>query len=159
MEQTNTEAVVPAKRPTFLTVLGILSFIGIAFSLIGGIMNYFTYSALASSGDMFSNMGADGEQMNQAMNAMSDMLGLDYGKMATSAIIQASLNIPILIGVLMMWKQKKTGYYVYAAFEVIQPLIPLFLGLGLAGGIMAIVGLIFAILFVVLYGLNLKHMS
>ena len=159
MEQTNMEAAVPAKRPTFLTVLCILSFVGIGISLIGGIMNYFTYSALAASGDMFNNMGAEGEQMNQAMNAMSDMLGMDYGKMATSAIIQALLNIPLLIGVLMMWKQKKTGYYVYAAFEIIQPLIPLFLGLGLAGGIMAVVGLIFAILFIVLYGVNLKHMS
>jgi hypothetical protein len=158
MEQTNMEAAVPAKRPTFLTVLGILSFIGIAISLIGGIMNYFTYSALASSGDVFSNMGAEGAQMNQAMNAMSDILGLDYGKMATSAIIQASLNIPLLIGVLMMWKQKKNGFYIYAVFEIVQPLIPLFLGLGLAGGIMAVIGLIFAIVFIVLYGLNLKHM-
>jgi len=159
MEQTNIEAAVPAKRPTFLTVLGILSFIGIGFSMIGGIMNYFTYSTLAASGDMFNSMGAEGEQMDQAMNAMSDMLGLDYGKMATSAIIQALLNIPVLIGVLMMWKQKKVGYYIYAPFEVLQPLIPLFLGLGLAGGIMATVGLIFAVLFIILYGLNLKHMS
>lgn len=159
MEQTN-DAGTPAKRPTFLTVLCILSFVGVAFSLIGGIMNYFTYSTLASAGDAFSNLGGtEGEQMNQAMNAMSDMLGLDYGKMATAAIIQALLNIPILIGVLMMWKQKKTGYFVYAAFELIQPLIPLFLGLGLAGGIMAVVGLIFAIVFIVLYGLNMKHMS
>lgn len=158
MEQTNAAAT-PAKRPTFITVLCILSFVGIAFSLIGGIMNYFTYSALAASGDMFNHMGGEGEQMGQAMNAMSDMLGLDYGKMATAAIIQALLNIPILIGVIMMWKQKKTGFYVYAAFEILQPLMPLFLGLGLAGGIMAVVGLIFAIVFIVLYGVNLKHMS
>lgn len=153
------ETAAVAKRPTFLTVLGILSFIGIAFSLIGGIMNYFSYSALASSGEILSGLGAEGEEVTEAMNAVSSMLGLDYGKMATSALIQAALNIPILFGVLMMWKQKKNGYYVYAAFEVIQPLVPLFLGLGLAGGIMAVVGLIFAIVFVVLYGLNLKHMS
>jgi hypothetical protein len=160
MEQTNMEtAAIAAKRPTFLTVLCILSFIGVGFSLIGGIMNYFTYSALASSGEMLNSYGAEGEQMTQAMNAMSDMLGMDYGKMATSALIQAVMAIPILIGVLMMWKQKKTGYFVYAAFEILQPCVPLFLGLGLAGGIMAVVGLIFAILFVILYGLNLKHMA
>ena len=159
MEQTNTGAAAPAKRPTFLTVLCILSFVGVAFSLIGGIMNYFTYSALSSAGDAFSGMGTEGQQMGDAVNAMSSMLGLDPAKMATSALIQALLNIPILIGVLMMWKQKKTGFYIYTAFEVIQPLLPLFMGLGLMGGMMAILGLIFAIIFIVLYGLNLKHMS
>lgn len=159
MEQENTGAATAAKRPTFLTVLCILTFVGVAFSLIGGIMNYFTYSALAATGDLFGGMGAEGEQFSESMNAMADMMGMDYGKMATVALIQALLNIPILIGAIMMWKQKKTGFYVYAAFEVIQPLLPLFMGLGLIGGAMAILGLVFAIVFVVLYGLNLKHMA
>ena len=161
MDQANTEAIMPAKRPQFITVLCILSFVGIAFSLIGGIMNYFTYSTLASTGDLFQGMGVTegGEQMGEAMNSMASMLGMDYGKMATSALIQALLNIPILIGVLLMWKQKKMGFYVYCVFELIQPLLPLALGLGLVGGIMATVGIIFAILFIILYGVNLKHMS
>ncbi|OFY83594.1 MAG: hypothetical protein A3F72_15470 [Bacteroidetes bacterium RIFCSPLOWO2_12_FULL_35_15] len=160
MEETNTGAAMPAKRPTFLTVLCILSFVGIAFSLIGGIMNYFTYSTLASAGSMLGDMSSEGgKEMGAAMNAMADVMGMDYGKMAMVALIQALLNIPILIGVLMMWKQKKTGFYVYAAFEIIQPALPLIMGLGLVGGIMATVGLIFGVVFVVLYGLNLKHMS
>ncbi len=160
MEQTNTDAGTPAKRPTFLTVLCILSFIGVAFALIGGIMNYFTYSALASTGDMFGGLKTEaGEDMNNAMNAMAGALGMDYGKMAMVAMIQALLNIPILIGVLIMWKQKKTGFWVYSVFEIIQPILPLVMGLGLVGGIMATVGLIFSILFVILYGVNLKHMK
>ena len=160
MEETNTGAAMPAKRPTFLTVLCILSFVGVAFSLIGGIMNYFTYSTLASAGNMLGGMGADaGKDMSAAMNVMADVMGMDYGKMAISALIQALLNIPILIGVLLMWKQKKTGFYVYTAFEIIQPALPLILGLGLVGGIMATVGFIFAAVFIILYGLNLKHMS
>jgi hypothetical protein len=161
MEQTNTDAAMPAKRPTFITVLCILSFVGIAFSLIGGIMNYFTYSTLATSGDLFGSMGntAQGESMNSAMNSMASAFGMDYAKMATVALIQAILNIPILIGVILMWKQKKTGFYVYALFELVQPILPLVMGLGLVGGIMATVGIIFAILFIILYGVNLKYMS
>ena len=161
MEQTNNDAAAAAKMPTFLKVLCILSFVGIGLSLIGGIMNYFTYSALASGGGMLGSAmaGEAGEHMNDAMNAMGGMLGLDFGKMATCALIQSVLNIPILIGVIMMWKRKKTGYYVYAVFELVQPAMPLFMGLGLAGGIMATLGLIFGILFVILYGVNLKHMS
>lgn len=165
MEQTNTTIettiIVEKKRPTFITVLCILSFVGIAFSLIGGIMNYFTYSAMAAGNDAFSTMGtgADNQQMRDAMNSMSSMLGLDYGKLALNAIITAALNIPLLIGVLMMWRLKKTGFYVYAAFEIIQAIMPLCLGLGLAGGIMTVIMLIFGILFVILYGVNLKYMS
>ncbi len=160
MEQTTTTAGTPAKRPTFITVLCILSFVGIAISLIGGIMNYFTYSALASTGDMFGGLKTDaGEDLNNAMNAMAGALGMDYGKMATAALVQALLNLPILLGVLMMWKQKKTGFWVYALCEILQPIVPIAMGLGLVGGIMATVGLIFAIVFVILYGVNLKHMS
>jgi len=167
MEQTNINITVdatgiPAKRPTFITVLCILSFVGIAFSLIGGLMNYFTYSGLAATNEAFGGSMSTGtaadQQLNETMNAMSSMLGLDYGKMAMAELIKALLNIPILVGVLLMWKQKKTGYYIYAPFELIQPLVPLFLGMGLFGGIMAIVGLIFSILFIILYGVNLKHM-
>ena len=79
MEETNTGAAMPAKRPTFLTVLCILSFVGVAFSLIGGIMNYFTYSALASAGSMLGDMGADGgKEMGAAMNAMADVMGMEF---------------------------------------------------------------------------------
>ncbi len=163
MEQTTTTTVtteIVAKRPTFLTVLCILSFIGVAFALIGGIMNYFTYSALATSGDMFGGLKTEaGQDMNNAMNSMANALGMDYGKMATVAMIQAVLNIPIFIGVMMMWKQKKAGFWIYSIFEIAQPILPLVMGLGLVGGIMATVGLIFSIVFIILYGVNLKHMS
>ncbi len=158
MEQTT--VLEPAKRPTFITVLCVLSFVGIAISLIGGIMNYFTYSALAATGDMFGGLKTDaGQDLNNAMNAMASAIGMDYPKMAMSALVQALFNIPILIGVLMMWKQRKVGFWVYTVFEVIQAILPLVMGLGLIGGVTSILMLIFAILFIVLYGVNLKHMS
>ncbi|MFL5763483.1 MAG: hypothetical protein ACJ77K_06020 [Bacteroidia bacterium] len=157
MEETNSGAAMPAKRPTFITVLCILSFVGIGFSLIGGIMNYFTYSALASGGGMLGGMG--GGEMGAAMNNMADALGMDYGKMATSALVTAVLNLPLLLGVLMMWKQKKTGFYIYAATELIQAICPLIIVGGLAGGVSAIAMIIFGIAFIVMYGVNLKHMS
>lgn len=162
MEETNTGAVVPAKRPTFLTVLCILSFIGIGFSLIGGIMNYFEFSQAAAVGDLFGDMKtASGEEIGQAMNTMADAMGLniDYGKMALNALVVAILNIPILIGVLMMWKQRKMGFYVYTAVELIQCIMPFILVGGMVAGFMGLLMGLFAIVFIVLYGLNLKHMS
>lgn len=162
MEPTTTEAVLPAKRPKFLTVLCILSFVGIGISLVSGIISYFSYSALASAGGLLNGIGAggkDGEKIGESMNALASAMGMDYGKWALVSLIQAILNIPILVGVLMMWKQKKVGFYIYTPFEIIQPAMPIIFGLGLVGGLSAILSLIFAIVFVVLYALNLKHMN
>lgn len=159
MEPIKTDAALPAKRPKFLTVLCILSFVGIGISLIYGIMNYFAYSALASAGGVLNAIGEhNGEKMGHAMNALADAMGMDYGKWALVSLIQALLNIPLLAGVLLMWKQKKIGFYIYTPFEIIQPALPLVMGLGLVGGLTAIISLIFAIVFIVLYGLNLKNM-
>lgn len=160
-EPTDSSISAPAKRPKFLTVLCILSFVGIGISIVSGIISYFSYSALASAGNALSNgLGGlgNGEKAGQALNSMMGAIGLDYNKWALVALIQTALNLPILAGVLLMWKQKKLGYYIYAPVELIQPALPLIMGLGLAGGLTAIGGLVFAVTFVVLYGLNLKHM-
>lgn len=160
MEETNTGAAQPAIRPTFLTVLCILSFVGIAISIISNIMGYFSYSTLVSTGDLFGGLKAEGtEEMGEAMNAMADVMGMDYGKMAMNSLVVALLNIPLLIGVLMMWKQKKTGFYIYTGVEIIQSIMPFVLVGGLAGGISGIFTAVVAIVFIVLYGLNLKHMA
>ncbi len=163
MEETNTGAALPAKRPTFLTVLCILSFVGIAYSLIEGIWHYFELSQIASAGgDLFSDdmNTPNGEQIIQAIEAM----GIDYGKLVLNTLVVTLLNIPILIGVLMMWKQKKMGFYVYTAVELIQCVMPfiLILGGGVAGGILGVLCAVYAIVaivFIILYGMNLKHMA
>lgn len=160
MKPTTTTAALPAKRSKFLTVLCILSFVGIGISLVSGILNYFTYSALAHAGNAFSGVAAEsGEKIGEAMNSLAGALGVDYGKWALVYLIQALLNLPILFGVIMMWKQKKLGFYIYAPFEVIQPALPLIMGLGLLGGISAILGLVFSVVFIVMYALNLKYMN
>jgi len=161
MEETNTSAAVPAKRPTFITVLCIISFVGIAFSLIGGIMGYFTYSAMASAGDALKGLGGNtaSDQMGQAMSSAVDALGLDPSKMAMNSLVVALLNIPLLIGVLMMWKQKKVGFFIYTAFELIQAVVPFIIVGGLAGGLSGVLYAIVAIAFIIMYGVNLKHMA
>ncbi len=97
-------------------------------------------------------------EMDQAMDALAG-LGMDFGKMATSSLVIGLLNIVVLIGVFMMWKLKKTGYYVYTLGQVASVATPFLIVGSLAGGLMATLGAIFPILFIILYGLNLKHMS
>lgn len=145
------------QRPGFLKVLCILSFIGTGIGLIWGIMNYFTYKAAASlSEGIMEGAGDAREAMDAAMGAM----GIDMGAMATSTLIVALLNIVIFFGVLQMWKMKKTGFYIYTAGQVISIIVPFaMVGGGALGGMMLFMGAIFPIAFIIMYGLNLKHMS
>lgn len=151
MEQAN-NSVQQAVRPKFLTILSILSFVGIAISIVMNILGYFTNKAAA--------VVAATAPPTQGLEALANaVVGIDYDKWALVALIQALLNLPILAGVLLMFKQKKLGYYIYAPFEIIQAALPLFMGLGLMGGLTAIVSIVIAVVFVVLYALNLKSMQ
>jgi hypothetical protein len=154
MEQTTTTAVA-AKRPTFLTVLCILSFVGIALGLLN-FKNYMDAKALADgSSDILSGMGEEAQAM---ANLGASLLGIDYGKIATGYLIVGCLNFVILAGVLMMWKQRKTGFYIYTLGQIATLGVMFgYIG-GLAGGMMGIVTGIFAVAFIIMYGVNMKHM-
>lgn len=155
METTPTTLTTTVKRPTFLTILCVLSFIGTAYNFINNIAAYFIYSATTDTGNTFSQMlGSSDEEFSNAMN----LLGLDPAKMAISSLIVALINIPILIGVLLMWKQKKSGFYIYAVSETVQAAIPFIFLNGLVGGFTGLIYVVIAIIFIVLYGLNLKSL-
>lgn len=66
-------------------------------------------------------------------------------------------------GAFWMWQLKKNGFYIYTAGEFV-PVIASFALLGSmpGGGLFASLGIIAAIIplaFVIMYGLNLKHMN
>lgn len=137
MEQTNTTTT----RPTFLTVLCILTWIGSGLGLISAIWGVFVGNAVAELGG--------GE----------NLATLQYANLACVVLC--------LIGAIMMWQMKKTGFYIYAVGEL-APIILSFAILGEMGaatglgGAMAAAGAIaaiFPIAFVVMYALNLKHMK
>ncbi len=70
------------------------------------------------------------------------------------------LSIVALLGVIMMWQLKKAGFYLYAAARVLIILVPfVFIGYNLISILMFSGGLVFASLFIILYGINLKEMS
>ena len=159
MEQTNTGAAAPAKRPQFLTVLCILTFIGVGIAIIGAVMGYMATMAAGAMMGMAGDMGG---------SDMSAMPGMEEAMSAANAAIQYAtviLGVSILgavlclVGAIMMWKQKKTGFYIYAVGELVPPIISMVL-IGMAGmGAMGLLGFIVPIAFIVMYGMNLKHMS
>ncbi len=147
MENPFEEEKQPNKRPAFLTVLCILTFIGAGFSILSELAVLFMPSSFM---DGMSLQFAEilGEEKAEEMTA-SFMLA---SKLAPYQLV---LSILSLTGAILMFQLKRMGFYLYTLAQVLIVVLP-----GLMGGQWAIWGAAFwAILFIVLYALNLKSMK
>lgn len=140
MSETLDATTTTGKRPTFLTVLCILSFIaaglGIVFLLLGTILAGGAQVAVSSA----ENAGAE---------VTSQM-----GNVWLYLIVAAALIAVSLIGVIKMWKLQKSGFYMYVVAAVAGIIVDIVLGAGFSA-----VGAVITVAFVVMYGVNLKHMK
>ena len=124
-----TQPVSTKSRPKLLTVLCILSFAGIAISLIGYFNSYYQYVEM------------------QALNA-------------SSFIVMAGFELIILAGVVLMWKLRKTGFYIYLSVKLISLAYPFLTGTAdTVLGIFVLPAIILGIAFIILYASQLKYMS
>ncbi|HRW63033.1 MAG TPA: hypothetical protein P5132_06075 [Bacteroidales bacterium] len=96
MEEQNVQTT--TQRPTFLTVLCILTFIGSGLGLLFGIIGLVAAGAIESV-------------------AAYLPVGTDSG--IFKSIITLILIAGSLYGAIQMWKLKKLGFYIYAAANVI----------------------------------------
>lgn len=128
-EQVHVENQVTTQRPVFLTVLCILTFIGSGLALL------FTLIGLLAAG---------------AIESMASAFPMPTGVSAgpIKSIILLLLFGASLYGAILMWNLKRIGFYLYTAAQVVI----LILGFG-------ILSLIFTAAFIIMYGLNLKHME
>jgi uncharacterized integral membrane protein len=160
MEQQNAGA--PAARPTFLTVLCILSFIAQGFAAIGYIivaLGLGVVSAVATSDavnnaldSMSANMTAE---ENAAMDAVSTAGSASMGLAWAYIIVGLLCTIICFVGVLKMWKLQKSGFFMYAGASALS----IIMGIIYSGMDGLMMGTIVPVAFIVMYGLNLKHMK
>ncbi len=160
----------PVKRPTFITVLCILTFIGSGWGLVGGAIQYFSADKQALSMSISKEKVATdiqksgksdaGTQMAEKMvNSMGSAFTVEnLKKTAIASVVGALL---CLAGAFLMWQLKKTGFYLYIAGTLIGIISP-FVIYG-TDNLMSIITSVmvgfFGIVFVILYGVNLKHMK
>jgi len=144
------------KLPDMLNILTILTFIGCAIGLLSSIYNYF---AVCKSVEMMAKLTEDGD------NPMASMMS----SMSEAMVKQCELKLPILIimlasmalcflGALQMRKLKRTGFFLYLLGQVVAPVAMIVMGAA-GGGILAIIGYIFPVIFLVLYATQLKHLK
>jgi len=119
-----------AQRPTFLTVLCILTFIGSGLGLIGNLL------------------------MMVGASFLSSILG-DIPDMTALIVIGILGNVACLYGAMQMWKLKKLGFYAYSAGAV----IPLAATLILFPDGANVISIAITVAWVAMYYMNLKHMS
>jgi type III secretory pathway component EscR len=153
-------------RPTFLTVLCILSFIAGAYGIYSGISGYFTADtaaglvgeAMDNASNSIKNSDNASKAVEGVMNSISDAMSPE--KIKNNAIAGVLASILTLIGAWMMWNLQKKGFWIYLAGTVVSIVAPLVVfGGGLMGLATGGVSAFFGVLFVILYAINLKHMS
>ena len=127
------------QRPTFLTVLCILSFIAAGISILALLLGTVVAGAAQSVVNEAENAGAEVD------SAMGSIWGL--------IIVSTLLVVASLVGVIKMWKLQKQGFYIYAGASVVNIIAG-----AMMGGFSAI-GVVVAVAFIAMYGANLKHMS
>lgn len=154
MEQQNAGA--PAARPTFLTVLCILSWIW------QGIMAVLLIIAMLAIGVVTAAVNTDAVQDEMSDLAISDPSVADAMNTvasASSGMLWAAVVVGFLclilqfVGVLRMWKLKKSGFYLYSAAFVISAIM------SFVAGDYSTFGLVIGAGFVAMYAANLKSMS
>jgi len=128
-EQVNVEVEATNKRPVFITVLCILTFIGSGLGLLFSLLGVVAAGAL--------------ESMTESLP-----IPIDMGDGIVKTIITLLLYGGSLYGAISMWNLKKLGFYIYAIAQVVL----LIMGFG-------ILSLLFTAAFIIMYGVNLKHME
>lgn len=163
----------PAKRPSFLTWLCILTFIGSSWAIVSSI---YTFTSAAKYANILSQQtvanpdstyldstGAvhkihDRNLFAEKMKTSFSKI-LEKGNMRNLAIGNLIAAFFTLAGALLMWYLNKTGFYIYIIGIVIALAVPFFL----FGNDLIAVGAtsfnnFFGLVFIALYALNLKAM-
>ena len=145
-------------RPSFLTVLCILTFVGTG---LGIIYSFFILFWISTMERVFGSIS----DLNDISN-VNDQLVNSYRLMKWSMIGGVLANLLCLTGAIVMWRMRRIGFYFYIFGQAIPIIIAVLSFNSLFGGGMfssfgivgMIVSMIFPVGFVVMYGLNFKFL-
>ena len=153
------------KLPTGLNVLTILTFIGSAFALLGGVWNFYSAKKTFETKDKVMEQMTSGSMPSWLKAIMPDMTHFEemvtksYENRIPIFILTIVAAILCIVGAMQMRKKQKQGYLFYVIGECL-PLITttFFIGTFTLTGGAAIFGIALTLLFVLLYTLQRKHL-
>jgi hypothetical protein len=160
----------PTRKPTFLVVLAVLSFISIGLnffqyiiSLLSGPMNQDAWelyeATMYESVGQMNDLGMDGlAKMVEQVIQMTYLVNFDY--FVVNNMLQIITVLIGAVGVVLMLRLKKIGFHLYVIYSLLPVLILYILfPVEVIPTIVVVLSLFFSALFCVLYALNLKHMK
>lgn len=148
-------------RGAFLTVICILTFIGSGFGILGDIFSYATADTHAAiTSEAVSQM----DDQQNTPSFFKQMMGSMTDKMTAENIKKSSLFgllscLLTLFGAIMMFRQKKAGFFMYLAGIIIYIIAPLIVLGGLFGIASVMMAGVIGLAFVIMYAVNLKYMT
>jgi hypothetical protein len=163
----NMENITTTERSTFLSVLCVLTFIGSGISLISGIYNY---AMAPMAAEITEQVLSQVEQeiayqdIDESTGNMLESVFLSSMQLVENASTLAIFNILAallsLTGAYMMFKLQRKGFYMYAGGQLFLTIAPVALvGFNFVTGAALMVSGVFALIFIGMYGVNLKHMN
>lgn len=169
----------PEKRPSFLTWLCILTFIGSGWAILSCIWSYTTAHQTATAFSQGVQIKVDSTfKANSSLKKDTASIGVERRNTSFERKMKSSFSkilneenirgaaiggfiaaLLTLAGAILMWWQRREGFYLYIAGVVVGIIIPFYL----FGNDLLAVGAssfanFFGLVFIALYALNLKSM-
>lgn len=154
-------------RPTFLTVLCILTFIGSGLNFLSSLMSIATSKVTSSTGFMsmiYESMNQSMEEIPESMVNMMETVMTTVTKVmehgATIGITNTILYAASVLGAVLMFNLKKNGFYLYSAAQILLLFVlPVVVGFNIVTMMGLVFSLIFTAAFIIMYGVNVKYMK
>ncbi len=157
-------------RPTLLMVLCILTFIGSSWLIVSNIWAYTTADKTAQMISSMKNLNKnDSTVVANAANKKRALFGekmmLSFSKVVSADNIRKSAigtiisAIITLLGAILMWRFKRSGFYLYISGTLIGILVPFYLyGINVMSIGISFFSGFFGLIFIALYALNIKSL-
>jgi hypothetical protein len=162
-------------RPTLLTVLCVLSFIGSSWLIITNIWGYATASRTAQlissvskmrpNDSTFQNNSPSAKVVHKKRALFGEKMILSFSKVVTAENIRKNAVGTILSavitfwGALLMWRLRRRGFYLYIAGTLFGIAVPFYLyGINLMSVGISVFSGFFGLVFIALYALNIKSL-
>lgn len=148
--------------PGMLNVLTILTFIGCGLSYLSSIWGYIdssNYEKNKAEMERLLDEAGDSSMAGKMLEGSLQIMEKTYEYRYILLLSGLLFTTLCLIGAMQMRKLKKSGYTLYLIGELVPlAIFAALVGFSLAGGIMLILSAVVAIIFVILYTTQRKHL-
>ena len=155
------------KRPVFLTVLCVLSFIGTGGMLLSALTGFISgplsneeleksFSTLNS----FSSMFGSTEELQLVLEKTMEKQRVINEKFYLNSLINTAVYSLGLLGAIFMWKQRKLGFHLYVIYSLLaMSAVYIIVPISLVLQAEIIQSAIITAVWIGLYAINIKHLN